>query len=631
MIVPRPASAHPADGFYTLSADTRLFAPADDAARAVAELLRAALKDSAGLDLPLSDAADGTGGITLALDQSLTTGDEGYTLEAAADGVTIRAAAPAGLFYGAQSLRQMVDLETTQGNGPRVPLGRIEDAPRYAWRGMMLDSSRHFQPVATIKRLMDALAYLKMNVFHWHLVDDNGWRLEIKRYPRLTGIASRRDPDEPDASGFYTQDEARDIVAYAKARNITIIPEIEVPAHASAALAVYPELTCAGEPWEFGNAGLHYFQVGTRRATFCPSREETYEFLEGVLTEVMDIFDGPVIHIGGDERPDGIWADCPRCAETMRREGMEKESALQHAMMCRLADFVNRHGRRTMAWLPTAEHGLPENQIAEDWFYDLIPDATALGNDVVNAQDRWTYLDYPNFPGRQKPEWMHDLAIEKMYDFEPTPEGMTEEQQKRMLGAHTSLWTEFIEEEDLSTAIFPRLLAFAEVMWTPRARRNWDDFARRKDALEPIFERMGWPYATLEREQGVRTARPATVSSSMAHEAPYQMEHAFDGRFTRYAWTVDPPKKGDHLTVTLDEPIPARRITLHTGSDFARDDFLPEGTLAISADGETFTPVAAVRGRRADAHLNGDPVKAVRVLVDADMERRLATREIVIV
>jgi hexosaminidase len=626
MIVPLPSKVVPSAGAFQIASELAIAAAPE--ACSVAAYLAAEWEKRTGWYPDNGEA----GALSLLLHPTAASGgDESYELEVTPRSVAIRAPKPAGLFYGAQTLLQLLDLEIAAGHGCVLPCVSIKDSPRYPWRGFMLDSSRHFHTPDTIRRILDQMAYLKLNVLHWHLIDDQGWRIEIKRYPKLTEFGSRRHADEPGGSGFYTQNELRDIIAYAKERRITVMPEIEMPAHSSAAMACYPELTCSGEHVAAGAMGIRRFVAPSGEgAIFCAAREETYEFIDGVLEEVIDVFDSPVIHLGGDERPDGIWAKCPRCKALMEEKGYKSEMELQAHFMRRATQYVNKRGRRTMAWCTTTEFGIPANQIAEDWFYGNLATVAKMGHDGINASDRFTYLDYPNFPGRQKPDWMPDLSPDHMYEFNPTPEGLTEDEEKHVLGGTASLWTEFIEDDDLSDAMFPRLLAFAEVVWTPRDRRRWPDFAERMKSLEAPLAWFGLRYARPVGETPVRLARPAVVTTSMEADPVYPPERAFDGKYVRSFMSKEPPKAGDHLTVTLNEPARLDRMILYTGTDVIRGLELEDGALEISSDGESFRKVAKVNGQRTVVNLPGETVQAVRVRVEKDMEHRLAITEIVL-
>ncbi len=626
MIIPIPVTMQPQPGAFSIEPTTVIVADAASPQTGrPASFLQRSLSQDRRLTLKVVKARDGhRRAITLRLAKELERlGPEGYALKVTPEGTEISASSEAGLFYGVQSLRQMV------GEDGKAPCATIEDAPRYKWRGFMLDSSRHFQTPEYVRKTLDRMAYLKMNVLHWHLTDDQGWRIEIKKYPKLTQVAAVRGADEPGGSGFYSQRELKQIVAYAKERHITIIPEVEMPAHTAAAMAAYPEYTCAGKPWPVGGVGLQYF-IEKGYGIYCAGREETFRFIEDVLDEVMAIFDSPVIHIGGDERPEGFWSNCERCKAVMAREGFKTESELQHWFMERVARYVNSKGRRTVAWTPTIDHGVPEKQIVMDWYYGLLGEAVKRGSEGVNSFSWHTYLDYPNFKGRQKPDWMGELSLEGCYQWDPTPAGLTPEQQKRVLGTQCHLWTEFLEQEDVDEALFPRMLATAEVAWSPQERRDWADFQVRLAAVRPKMQAMGVRFAEPPGNLPGKLRLPGRVETSMKAFGSYWPECAFDGKFVRSFWTEAPPKLDDHLTVWLDQPTPLKRVTLYTGADLGYGDTLDDGVIEVSSDGERFRPMAMVKERTTTALLDGAPVRAIRVRVLGTPTKRLSIREIVV-
>ncbi|HEY0867505.1 MAG TPA: beta-N-acetylhexosaminidase [Fimbriimonas sp.] len=609
-IVPLPSSLQMRSGRFRLDERTLVsFQHEDDAP--TAKLLRRAIGRQTGVPVKIGRRARPRG-ILLARATGLPR--EAYRLTVREIGVTIEASDAAGMFYGTQTLLQLLE-------GPELPGCDIEDVPSFPWRGLMLDAARHFQRVETVKRVLDQMALLKLNVLHWHLVDDSGWRLQIERYPLLTEWTQKRLRDEPGGRGFYTRNQVREIVAYALDRQIRIVPEIEIPAHTTVAMAAYPHLTCTGERAPATGVGIHRFTHSTGKRIYCASNPECLEFVSNVLDEVCELFPSPVIHVGGDERPEGIWSACPRCSNLMEREGLSSETALQRWFMGKVAEIVRRKGRRSMAWTPTVEFGVPEGEIVQDWHFGVTREALALGADVVNSRDRYTYFDYPNFPGRQKPTWMPVLPIERVYEFQPDHDGP-------VLGAECSLWTEMVAEEDLSEALFPRVLAFAETVWTPRDRRDLPGFLERVQRIRPLLEGLGATYAS--PAEGPRAAG-ASVRTTMHAQPPFHAECAFDGRFTRYFWSKDPPKAGDSFTIFLDEKRPVRAIRVYTGCDIAKDDVLDDGWIEVSEDGTTFERVAPIDGGIAEAKFSARSLKAVRIAVAADMAHRLAVTEVVLV
>jgi hexosaminidase len=536
---------------------------------------------------------------------------EHYRLVIEPSGTLLEASEREGFLHGLQTLRQLC------WSGEMLAPMQIDDGPRFRWRGLMLDSARHFQSPGRIRWILEMMSALKMNVLHWHLTDDQAWRLEIERYPRLVEVASKRPYGEPDASGFYTREDARSIVEAARVLGIRIVPEIEMPAHSTAAMGAYPELTCTGEPAPPTGTGLSTFTASTGKRIYCAGNERSFEFIFGVLDEVMEIFDSPVIHIGGDERPEGIWSACPKCRAVMAREGLASESALQHWFMNRVSEYVRSKGRRSMAWTPTVEHGILRGQIVQDWFFGVAPAAVAAGAEVVNSHDRFTYFDYPNFPGRQKPGWMPDLPLEMAYAFDPG------EESGRVLGSECCLWTEMIEDEDISAALFPRMMAFSEAMWSP-AGRELEDFQRRLGSLGPFFSQLGVEFA---KPYGIRALPGRRAMTNIAPEGPFVPDAAVDGKFTTYFWSADPPVAGSTFDLVLDAPVEVCGTRLMTGSDWQPNDVLHGGLLQVSNDGENFETVGEIRGAVTEASFPRRSLLVIRAKLVADNPTRLAIRD----
>lgn len=618
-IVPKPASFVPNPGTFHLSAESSIKCIERCSITRVAKQLQIGLTQKCGIDVGM--ASDGT--ISLLIDEK-TGDDESYRIEISTDRIELIGGGEAGAFYAAQTLIQLFSQGTT------ITCQTIVDRPRFRWRAFMLDSCRHFQSVERVKHHLDMMALFKLNTFHWHLTEDEAWRIEIKRYPKLTEVGSKRNPDEPDATGYYTRDQLREIVAYAAERHINIVPEVEVPAHTTAAMAAYPELTCEGIPIPIEGVGLKTFTQHKGRCIYCASKEESFRFIENVLDEVMDIFPSEVIHIGGDERPDGIWSKCPLCSAMMKEKGFETESALQHWFMEKVNAYVLSKGRRSMAWAPTLDHGVPEGQIVHDWFYGHVAEAVKQGHEVVNSKDYFTYLDYPNYPGRQKPDWMGDLPVERVYEFDSVTEGVPADKEDLVLGGECSLWTEFIEDDDFDEAVYPRMMVFAETVWSSREGRNWPEMAERLTAFEPWMNKMGIEYAKPVGTKPVQTKQNAKVETTMKPFGSYLPECAFDGKFTRSFWSEEPPKEGDTLTITFERPFKCSEIRIYTGSENAPGDTLDEGTVQISENGQTFFSGGKAAGRQSNVSLGEKSLMAIRLVVDTDQKGRLAIQEIVV-
>jgi hexosaminidase len=401
-------------------------------------------------------------------------GTEGYDLAVSPDAVVIRAPHGSGLFYGTQTLRQLfptqIESETpVKGVAWTVQGVKVHDMPRFPLRGFMLDSSRHFQSVEFIKRTLDRMAYHKLNHFHWHLVDDTGWRIEIKKYPLLTEVGAwNTQPDGTRYGGFYTQAQIRDLVKYAADRHITVQPEIEMPGHSRAAVAAYPWLSC------FSREGLPVMRVGDpwNQDVYCPSKPSTYRFNEDVLREVMALFPSQSIHIGADEVPKENWNKCPLCRRTMATEKLADANALQHFFVARMANFLKANGRRLQGWDEIMHGGpLPKGVIMHQWTTPAsAAEAARAGNDVVVSQRQWYYIDYD----------YNAIPLSKIYNSEPVPDGLTPAEQKRILGPQANLWTEWrVDERAADDFAWPRLVALSEVAWSPKAAKDWGDFSNR--------------------------------------------------------------------------------------------------------------------------------------------------------
>jgi hexosaminidase len=445
------------------------------------------------LDVLPEAQTEGLGNIVLRLqDANSELGKEGYTLTVTPKEVTIQAAASAGLFYGAQSFLQLLPVASKTGPQPKswsIPCVQIEDQPRFRWRGLMLDVSRHFFTKQEVERLLDEMAWHKLNVFHWHLVDDQGWRIEIKKYPRLTEVGAWRKAIGfgldakastaygPDGryGGFYTQEDIREVVAYAQSRHIEIVPEIEMPGHSSAALMAYPQFSCTGGPFTTDLPG------GVFNGVYCAGNDDSFTFVEDVLTEVCALFPGPYIHIGGDEVLVDNWKNCPKCQARMRQEGLTKESELEGYFIRRVEKIVNAHHRRLVGWSEIRQGGLAANATVMDWVGGAVEAATA-GHDVVMSPLADCYFDkYQSLDQGKEPRAIGGyLPLQQVYAFEPIPTNLPASYQEHILGAQANVWTEYMPSfRHVEYMVFPRLCALAEVVWSPKASRHWDDFSRR--------------------------------------------------------------------------------------------------------------------------------------------------------
>jgi hexosaminidase len=420
-------------------------------------------------------------------DESIT-GSESYRLVVAPDGFKINASAPAGAFYGLQSLRQLIAAKTADG----IPCLTIHDQPRYRWRGIMLDCCRHFFSVDFIKRFIDLLASYKFNVLHWHLTEDQGWRIEIKKYPKLGEIAAwRTNADGTRYGGYYTQDQIREIVAHAASRHVTVVPEIELPGHALAALSAYPELSCTGGPFATSD------KWGVFEDVCCAGKESVFTFLQDVLTEVLDLFPSPFIHIGGDECPKTRWQSCPDCQARIKAEGLADEHELQSYFVKRIDRFLTQHGRRLIGWDEILEGGLAANAAVMAWRNPQGAIAAArAGHDVVMSPVTHCYLDYYQSKSPNQPKAIGGyLPIETVYAFDPTPTDLADEHTPRILGGQGNIWTEYMPtEQQVNYMTWPRALALSEALWSAKDQKDWKDFTRRLPAQLERLKSLGVNY-----------------------------------------------------------------------------------------------------------------------------------------
>ncbi len=515
-IIPAPAQVQPGHGVFALRSGTRVSIPRDPQAAQVGRYFTAMLLQTHGIALEAVErtgANRSAGAIVFALvsraadsgRQDVSSSAEGYTIDVSPRRVVVSAGDRRGLFYGAVTLWQLC---TAAAEGPRgiaLPALHIVDAPRFRWRGLMLDSARHFQSPEFIMRYIDWMALHKLNVLGWHLTDDQGWRLEVRKYPRLTAIGAWRVPAGRAAArdldpatgrprlygGYYTQDEVRRIVAHAAARNVTIVPEIEMPGHASAAIVAYPQLGVQTDPPPAVPAdwGIYpnLFNV----------EESTFGFLEDVLAEVMELFPGEFIHVGGDEAVKDQWRASARVQARMRELGVPSEEALQGYFTHRMGEYLRAHGRRLVGWDEILEGGVPPDATVMSWrgVQGAIA-AAAAGHDAVLSPDPILYLDYRQGrspsepPGRGTPETLEDV-----YHFDPLP-GPLAADQRHVLGVQANLWTEHVRTEELTAYMtWPRAAAVAEVGWSPPGRIDWKDFLARLPAEFQRLRTLGVHYS----------------------------------------------------------------------------------------------------------------------------------------
>jgi len=511
-IIPKPHSLEFFNGRFMVDSNTQIIGGEElqEEGNYLAHLLQAATAEEIEFKTGFSDIK---GTILLKLNDSIEN-DEGYILQVNFDRITISGKTSRGVFYGIQTLRQLMPATIENGKGKvsglYIPAVLIKDKPRFSYRGMHLDVSRHFFSIAFIKKYIDLIAMHKMNTFHWHLTDDQGWRIEINKYPRLTEVGAYRNGtaiglagtknapytyDNTKYGGYYTQEDIRNVVAYAKTRHITIIPEIELPGHSLAALTAYPEFGSTKGPFEVAKRWGIFTEI------YAPT-EDTFEFLEDVLTEVIDLFPGKYIHIGGDEALKKEWEESNYAQKLIREKGLKDEHGLQSYFIGRIEKFLNSKGRDIIGWDEILEGGLASNATVMSWRGNEGGIAAAKQHhNVIMTPGTHCYFDYYQVGGEaQKKEKLTGservLTVEKVYSFEPIPSELTHKENKYILGAQGNVWTEYMKTSDhVEYMILPRMSALSEVVWSSKESRNWQDFNKRLNHFVKRFDALELNYA----------------------------------------------------------------------------------------------------------------------------------------
>lgn len=517
-VVPLPQAAALEPGSFTITAQASLVVESQEpAVMAAARSLADKLGPAAGAVFSVSQgsAAPAAPGFFFKTAADPALAAEAYRLHVTAAGVVLEAASPAGYFYGTQTILQLLPAEVFSGKAAAAPLTLpcvlIQDSPRLPWRGMMLDCSRHFFPKDFVLKYIDFLAMHKMNTFHWHLTDDQGWRIEIKKYPKLTEVGAwrvdredkhwnQRPPQAPGEKatygGFYTQDEVREVIAYAQSRFITVVPEVEMPGHCLSALAAYPQFSCSGGPFTVPPGG-----VWPILDVYCPGNEGTFGFLQDILSEVCDLFPGRYIHIGGDEVDKATWKACPKCQARIKKESLKDEEELQSYFVKRIEKFLNAKGKTLLGWDEILQGGLAPNAAVMSWRGTEGGIAAARsGHDVVMSPTSYCYFDYYQGEPAVEPLAIGGyVPLSRVYEFNPTPAELTAAEAAHVIGVQANLWTEYVATTSHAEYMtFPRIAAIAEIGWTAQDKRDWTDFTWR---MEKQFERY--------RQAGINAARSA--------------------------------------------------------------------------------------------------------------------------
>jgi hexosaminidase len=573
-LIPQPVEMVQSGGSYALTKSSGITYDKAEA-KPVAEMLAQRLNTPTGFGFK---AQQGKGAIQLNLNATpnQVLGKEGYTLESTSKGVVITANQPAGLFYGMQTLIQLLPKEIESKSVSKstwsIPSVKITDYPRFVWRGIMLDVSRHFFPKEEVKQYIDQIARLKINTFHWHLTDDNGWRIEIKSLPKLTQVGAWRVPRGGKATegGFYTQEDIKEIVKYAQERNVTIVPEIDVPGHSMAAIAAYPELSCKKDPNTKVNPGTHFadwYGNGTFKMnienTLNPSDEKVYEFMEKVLTEVAALFPSQYIHVGGDECYKGFWKQDPGCQELMKKLKTHHVEDLQGYFMGRMETILKAKGKKLLGWDEILEGGISPDATVMSWRgIEGGVEAAKMGHYVVMSPTTYAYLDYYQGELTIEPVIYAGLRAKTCYSFEPAPEGVDP---KFILGGQGNLWSEQLPTlRHAQYMTYPRAWALSEVFWSPKAVRNWDNFSKRMEAHFERADQAEINYSKAVYDPIIKTSmKDGKMMLEMETEIPgldiyYTLDDAMPDKYTaKYSMPVEIPTGG---------PVTLRVITYRNGN-----------------------------------------------------------------
>lgn len=610
-VTPVPMEVNWQRGSFRPDASTSLWIEAPEADRSIlAEYIQAS-----PLALKLADSQSGNQ-VVLKQTDALEgiTSPEGYVLSVNSDGVRIEALSGAGLFYGVQTLLQMA-ADAPEG----MTAVTVKDEPRFEYRGIMLDVSRHFRSKEFVKRQIDLLSYYKINRLHLHLTDAAGWRIEIKKYPRLTQFAAWRpqavwkdwwngkreyceETDPRAQGGYYTQDDIRELVAYAQKHYVTIIPEIEMPSHSEEVLTAYPELSCTHVPY--------------KQSDFCIGNEKTFEFLENVLTEVMELFPSEYIHIGGDEAGKASWPNCKLCQARMKKEGLKDVNELQSYSIHRMERFLNSHGRKLLGWDEILDGGLAPNATVMSWRgTEGGLAAIRSGHKAIMSPGQYCYLDgYQDAPYSQPEAIGGYLPLKKVYGYEPVPDSLSADEAKLMYGVQANLWTEYIPtEEHAEYMLYPRAIALAEVAWSKPENKSWEDFHRRALKIVDELKAKGYHPFELKNEIGNRKEAETPVEhlalgKKVTYNAPYWENYSAAGEATltdglRGGWNYNDQlwqgfvtKDRVDVVIDLEKETPIHSVAADFMQICGPEVFMPERVvISVSNDGKEFTQLAEIK------------------------------------
>ncbi len=576
-VTPKPAQINWLEGTFIFNAETQVVA-VDDEVQQVADFFREQLKERLQIQLETVSQKPTKNYIQLRLDATGDT-EEGYQLHIIPQGIEVTAKTPNGIFYGLQSLTQLVLQSENNKNNFSLPSMTIKDTPRFSWRGFHLDVSRHFFSVDFIKKQLDLLALFKVNKFHWHLTDDQGWRIEIKKYPKLTSIGSKR--KEADGSihqGYYTQEEIKEVVQYAKERFIDVIPEFDTPGHAIAILAAYPELSCEENTYEVRNLW------GVESNILCAGKEQTYTFIADVIEELVTLFPYQYYHMGGDEVPKDKWADSADCQAMMKREGLEDEKALQSYFMARVEKILAKHQKKMIGWDEILEGGITPTTTIMSWQGEEGGiKAANQGHDVVMSPISYVYFNFYQGDHHAEPlAFGGYIPLEKVYNYNPIPSEINKDKQKHILGSQGNLWTEYAKEEaTVEYLLYPRIIALAETNWTPLEQKEYSGFLERMAGVYNVLDKYNVNYH-IPLPEGPKTNQIVFTDSV---QVPFTTT-----RSLKMVYTTDGKTPNVNSAIYKDTLIFTENTTLKIASISEHNKISPIRTIQLSKE-EAMQPV----------------------------------------
>ena len=605
-LIPAASQVEIHNGAFALSQLQRMQVP--EAWNALAESFQQSIKKSAGISIATGDNE------MLTVTEDPTLPSEAYTLDIKKGQITIKAADMKGAAHGLTSLHQLI--LTAKDN--KLPVVSIQDQPTFGYRGLMLDCSRHFWTVDELKETIDHIAFFKLNTLHLHLTDNQGWRMAMDKYPALTQAGTYY-ANYPELSGkYYTKEDLKEVVRYATSKGVEIIPEIDLPGHATALLAALPELSCNGGQFEtYPEESKWSERKRANENMVCIGNSKVYEFAEDVVDALAEIFPSKYIHFGGDEVPTKIWEKCPKCQALYKKEGMKKAGEIQDYFTRKMSELIQSKGKIMIGWDEIDErHAATPNDMLAIWRDNGIKQQQAAferGIPMIMCPQHGCYYDW-GYAGN---------STRKVYEWNPLPKDATVEQLALVKGGQAALWTERIATQDrVEWMLFPRICALAEVLWTPEANRNWEDFYQRITHFYPVMKTLGINYyeddALNEKEFKATKEKPAlvrnaSIDTNIPVNTPYHTEYAFDGKTNSFFWGASTINQEHYFTINLGEPLPVKEVKVITGDS---KDYITQADLLISEDGKNFTKVASFNDLgEAVANFEAKPLKAVKIQV----------------